>query len=175
MNVEFVNPFLGALVDVLATMAQTEAHRGPLSLKRDETALGEVTGLIDLKGSQATGSLAVTFSESAILAIFQRMLGEIRETVDAEVADLVGELTNMVTGGAKKVFAEKGLDFAMATPVLLTGAGHAIHHPVRGPTVLVPFYSDAGAFYVEVCFGKPEGAVLPVKEGEAAAVSPAAP
>jgi len=157
VNVNYVNPFLGALVDVLATMAQTKAHRGPLSLKQDEIALGAVTGLIDLKGAKATGSLAITFSESAILAIFQRMLGETREAVDDEVADLVGELTNMVTGGARRVFAEKGLDFAMATPVLLKGAGHAIHHPVHGATMLVPFHSDAGDFYVEVCFGKSRG------------------
>ena len=152
MNVDYVNPFLGALVEVLTTMAMVQPTRGKLSVKEGKEAVGDVTGRIDMRGPLATGSLAVSFSEQAILAIFANMVGEQREAIDDEVADLVGEITNMVSGGAKRVFSERGMEFDMATPELLTGSKHIIDHKIKGPTVLVPFESDSGRFYVEVCF-----------------------
>ena len=151
MNVDYVNPFLGALVEVLSTMAAINAERGDLSVKGYKSALGDVTGRIDMRGA-ATGSLAVSFTEPAILAIFANMVGEQRDALDDEVADLVGEITNMVSGGAKRVFSEKGYEFDMATPELLTGKGHLIEHGVEGRTILVPFKTEAGEFFVEVCF-----------------------
>ncbi|GAB6043134.1 chemotaxis protein CheX [Endothiovibrio diazotrophicus] len=151
MNVDYVNPFLGSLVEVLATMANTTVERGQLSIKGYQAALGDVTGRIDMRGD-ATGSLAVSFTESAILSIFANMIGEEREKLDEEVADLVGEITNMVSGGAKRVFSEKGYNFDMATPQLLTGKGHIIDHGVDGRTILVPFKTPFGEFFVEVCF-----------------------
>lgn len=154
MNVDFVNPFLGSLLDLLGTMANTRATRGPLSIKEDAIAKGDVTGHIDMRGRQTTGSLAISFTEPAILAIFGNMLGEQRKRLDDEVADLVGEITNIVSGGAKRSFSEQGYDFDMATPRLLTGRHHVIDHGIKGPTVLVPFHSDGGDFFVEVCFTK---------------------
>ena len=151
MNVDYVNPFLGALVEVLATMAGTNAERGELSVKSYKSALGDVSGRIDMRGD-ATGSLAVSFTASSILAIFANMVGERRDELDDEVADLVGEITNMVSGGAKRVFSEKGYEFDMATPELLTGKGHLIDHGIEGRTILVPFKTPDGEFFVEVCF-----------------------
>lgn len=151
MNVDYVNPFLGALVEVLTTMAGTTVERGPLSVKGYKSALGDVSGRIDMRGD-ATGSMAVSFTAPAILAIYASMVGESREELDDEVADLVGELTNMVSGGAKRVFSEKGFEFDLATPELLTGKGHLIEHGVDGRTILVPYKTDAGEFFVEVCF-----------------------
>lgn len=152
MDVRYVNPFLAALVEVLKTMAGVSAERGALTLKKGLLAPGAVTGMIDLKGAQAVGSLAISFSEPAILEIYSKMLGETRPAVDQDVADLVGEITNMVTGGAKKVFAEQGLEFEMAIPSVLLGKDTEIRHPVDNPTILVPFATPAGEFFVEVCF-----------------------
>lgn len=152
VNVEFVNPFLDALLNVLMTMAQTEAHRQSLGLKSDEVARGEVTGIIAMTGKQAKGSLAITFAAPAILDIFAKMMGEPKESVDKEVGDLVGELTNMVSGGARKTFSEKGLEFEMAIPAVIIGPGHTITHKTKGKVVLVTYQTTAGRFYVEICF-----------------------
>ncbi len=152
MNVDYVNPFISSLVEVLRTMASTDPKRGALSLKEGAEALGIVSGRIDLKSPQANGSLAISFTAPAILSVFNNMLGETRDSVDEEVADLVGELTNMASGGAKRLFAEQGYDFGMDTPEILNGEGHVIKHTVKAPVVLVPFSTEAGEFYIEVCF-----------------------
>jgi len=108
MNVEFVNPFLSAILNVLSTMAMTEAKAGKPFIKSSNMASGEVTGMIGLAGNQVRGSLAINFSRAAILHIASQMLGESFTEIDDTVKDVVGEITNMVTGGAKKSLAEQG-------------------------------------------------------------------
>lgn len=61
--------------------------------------------------------MSITFDESLALEIMQNMLGERPNGLNEEVTDMVGEITNMVTGGAKRILAESGFDFDMATPL----------------------------------------------------------
>ena len=78
MNVEYVNPFLSSLVNVLSTMANTTIVPGQPRIKKDEVARGDVSGLIGMIGPQTKGSFSVTFEESLALEIMFRMLGEKR-------------------------------------------------------------------------------------------------
>jgi len=152
MNVEFINPFLKAIVNVLSTMAQIDTQPGKPCLKRHKLGEGDVTGMIGLVGPQAKGSLAISFSESCILAVASNMFGEDLQQLDGTIADLVGEITNMVTGGAKRELAEKGYKFEMAIPTTIMGKGHTISHKTHGPVMIIPFETDSGDFFIEVCF-----------------------
>lgn len=154
MNVEFINPFIAALVNVLKTMAQTELQPGKPKKKADELARGDVSGLIGMVGPKVKGSLSITFDESLALEIMHRMLGERPAKIDAEVSDMVGEITNMICGGAKNELGEKGFDFGMATPIVVAGKDHTINHQVDGPKMIMPFTSEAGNAYMEICFDK---------------------
>ncbi|MDA8083022.1 MAG: chemotaxis protein CheX [Nitrospiraceae bacterium] len=152
MRVEFVNPFLESIIKVMATMAKTEATPGRPFLKQDGCAKGDVTGIIGMAGERARGSLAITFTESAILYIASRMLGEELKQVDDAVADCVGEITNMVTGGAKRILSEDGYRFEMAIPSTIIGKAHIISHRTSGSIICIPFSTMAGDFFVEICF-----------------------
>lgn len=154
MNVEFINPFIAALVNVLKTMAQTELKPGKPKKKTDEIASGDVSGLIGMVGDKVKGSLSITFDESLALEIMNRMLGERPDSIDSEVTDMVGEITNMICGGAKSELADKGYDFGMATPIVVAGKDHTINHQVDGPKMIMPFSSDIGNAYLEICFDK---------------------
>jgi chemotaxis protein CheX len=154
MNVEFINPFLTSLVNVLSMMAQTQLKPEKPRLKKDEIALGDVSGMIGMIGPQTKGSLSISFEESLALDIMQRMLGERPASIDEEVTDMVGEITNMVTGGAKNILSEKGYEFDMATPIVVSGKGHTINHKGDGPKILIPFTSDSGKAHIEICFDK---------------------
>ncbi|GAB6041244.1 chemotaxis protein CheX [Endothiovibrio diazotrophicus] len=148
----FVQPAVEALVRILHTMAATEVTAGPPAVKENPRAKGSVTGIIPLRSSEYRGSLAVTFSKPAILAIYRRMVHEERESLDEEVANLAGEITNMVAGGANREYSEQGHGFEMATPFLLLGQNHAVHHDLKGTTLLIPFDSDVGGIFIELCF-----------------------
>ena len=154
MNVEFINPFLSSLVNVLSTMANTTITPGQPRIKIDEVARGDVSGLIGMVSPQTTGSFSITFEESLAVEIMFRMLGERPKGITPDVTDMVGEITNMVTGGAKRILGEKGFDFTMATPVVVSGKGHTISHKSEGAKILMPCDSDFGKVHIEVSFDK---------------------
>jgi chemotaxis protein CheX len=120
--------------------------------KNDELARGDVSGLIGMVGPQTRGSFSITFDKNLALEIMRRMLGEAPETINEEVTDMVGEITNMVTGGAKRMLAEKGYDFNMASPVVVSGPSHTISHKTDSTKLLMPFESEYGRATIEICF-----------------------
>ena len=152
MNVEFINPFIMAFKNVLETMAQIKLSAEAPKKKADEIARGDVTGLLGMTGPQVKGSFSITFEKDLALEIMSRMLGERPVSIDAEVIDLVGELTNMVAGGAKNALSSKGYEFGMATPVVVTGKDHTITHLVDGPKLILPFKGLNGKACIEICF-----------------------
>ena len=152
MDAKFINPVLKSVLNVLSTMAKVEARPGKPSLKENSTALGEVTGYMTMQSPQANGSMAITFSKEAILDITKRMLGETHEEIDEVILDMAGELANMAVGGAKNILIEQGYDFTMSLPSVLNGSYHDIKHLEQAPTIVMPFETDAGKFYIEACF-----------------------
>lgn len=152
MRVEFINPFITSLLNVLNTMAQVELTPGKPRLKKDDKAKGDISGIMGMMSDQAKGSFALTFDESLALAIMNNMLGEKPDKIDAEVIDMVGEITNMVTGGAKRILADKGFNFDMSTPIVVSGKGHTVTHKSEGPKLLLPLTSVFGSASIEICF-----------------------
>lgn len=152
MKAEFINAFLTSVLNILSTMARMKAEPGTPSIKTDQVAKGDVTGIIGMTGEQAKGTMAVTFTKPVILAITEKMLGEKLNTIDDTVTDMVGELTNMATGGAKKLLSEKGYRFDMAIPTVISGRDHVVLHKSNKPVIMVPFSTEAGAFFIELCF-----------------------
>jgi len=152
MRAEFVNPFLVALMNVMKTMAQLELKPGAPRKKTDELARGDVSGLIGMVGPQTRGSFSITFDKGLALEVMRRMLGEAPAGLNEEVTDMVGEITNMVTGGAKKILSEKGFEFDMATPVVVSGPNHSITHKSQGAKIMMPFECEFGKATIEICF-----------------------
>ena len=152
MNVKFINPFLDSFLNVIDTMANLRLTPSCPQLKQDEKANGEISGLIGMVGEQAKGSLSITFEKKLAFKIMENMLGDAPLTINEEVTDLVGELTNMVSGGAKKVLGDQGFEFDMATPVVVHGKGHTISHATDGKKITLPFNSLYGRAFIEICF-----------------------
>ncbi|MBB1316188.1 chemotaxis protein CheX [Shewanella sp. SR43-4] len=152
MNVEFINPFLVSLINVISTMATIELTPGKPQLKNHDIAKGDVSGLMGMISPKTRGSLSITFEQSLILEIMNNMLGEKPESINEDITDLVGEITNMVTGGAKNLLSEKGYDFDMATPAVVSGKNHTISHKARGKKIMMPFSHKHGNVFIEICF-----------------------
>ena len=150
MNVKFINPFLEGTISVLQTMAFIEATAGKPYLKKDNVAKGDVTGIIGITG-QATGTISVSFDSGSILKIVSSMFGEDITQLTAEVSDAVGELTNMISGQARRNIEASGKKLEAAIPSVITGKNHTIAHVTDCSVVAVPFATDGGSFTVEMC------------------------
>jgi chemotaxis protein CheX len=151
VDIELINPFIDATINVLETMAFTKAEAGKPYLKKDSIARGDVSGVLGLAG-EACGTISVSFSEKSILAIVSSMLGEEIKTLDDDIKDAVGELTNMISGQARQQLAELGRSLKAAIPTVIMGKDHSITHMTSYPVIAIPFSTDNGAFTVEVCF-----------------------
>ena len=153
MNVEYLNPFLQAAVTVLKTMAFTTPKVGkPFVKGKTPLSQGDVTGVVGLTGV-INGSLAVSFSEAAILEVVSNMFGEAFKEMNDEVRDAVGELSNMICGDARRILAEKGHQFQAAIPTVIEGKSHKICHTLPGPVLVIPFtIGEDGVFFLELCF-----------------------
>ena len=128
MNVDFVNPFLESILHVLSTMANTQATPGTLTVKANDTALGDVTGIMGMTGHQAKGTLGRHILERPEEA---RILGQVYP-VRARIEKINGfsahadrdELLEWVSGFKKypkKIFVvhgeeEASMTFASASP-----------------------------------------------------------
>ncbi len=152
MKAELMNPFLQATINVLSTMAMLSPKPGKPRVKESEVAVGDITGIIGLTGT-IEGSLAVSFSESCALKIVENMIGEKYSELNEEVADAVGELTNMISGDARSQLQKAGFDFMAAIPTVIRGKDHTVRHIAQdGTTIMIPFSTDDGNFYVEASF-----------------------
>lgn len=150
MKAEFINPFLNATKNVIETMAQTKTNALKPQLKTGSTTYGEVTGIIGMASDTVSGTMVVSFSEACILKIVSNMLmEEPKPKIDDEVVDAVGELTNMICGGAKAELAKLNHKFDLATPTMIVGKGVEISHYSDQPTITIPFKTDAGDFVIE--------------------------
>jgi len=154
MNAEFINPFINALINVMATMAQIQLIPGKPKRKEDDKAGGDISGLIGMVGENIQGSLSISFEEGLVLEIMEKMLGEKPASIDSDVKDMVGEITNMICGGAKNELSQKGYEFGMATPMIVSGKKHTVNHQVDGKKLIMPFSHKSGNLYLEMCFNK---------------------
>lgn len=150
MDAALINPFISATLNVLQTMAFIKAQAGKPYLKKDDIASGDVSGVIGITG-ESNGTMVLTFDEVGILKVVSNMFGEPMTELNAEVADAVGELTNMISGQARKELEEKGRHFDAAIPSVVTGKGHRITHITQGPKIAIPFKLDEGSFTIEIC------------------------
>ena len=150
MDAKLINPFINATANVLKTMAFVTPKAGKPYLKKDDVAKGDVTGIIGLTG-EANGTISVTFDEGSILKIVSNMFGEEMKELNHEVADAVGELTNMISGQARRELEEIGKLFEAAIPSVISGKDHTIAHYTDGPKIAIPFTSEGGQFTIEVC------------------------
>ena len=151
MDANLINPFIEATLHVLETMASTKAEAGKPYLKKDQVARGDVSGVIGMTG-ETRGTISISFSEASILPIVSNMLGEEMKEMNEEIKDAVGEITNMISGQARKRLDEQGRSLKAAIPTVIMGKDHSITHMTTYPIIAIPFSTDNGEFTIEVCF-----------------------
>ena len=155
MDVKFINPFLEGTVEVLTKMAFVNPKPGKPYLKKNNLAKGDVSGIIGITGT-IRGSLALSFSTGSILKIVSNMLGEEITLINGDIRDAVGEITNMVSGAARKRIEAMGYSLSASIPTVVSGKEHSIMHVMGGPSIVIPFEMEEGSFVVDVCMGDPQ-------------------
>ncbi len=147
MRAEYINPFIASVSNAFLTMLDCKLRRGTISLKDHNSPKYEISGIVGLSG-KAIGTVVLSLSEAVALKAASTMLMCETTEIDADVVDAVGELTNMVAGGAKAELEQYQL--MVSLPNVITGRDHEVRFPSDVTPICVPFESEWGPLMLEV-------------------------
>jgi chemotaxis protein CheX len=113
-----------------------------------------VVGTIGFAGG-ACGLVAFYSTLDAARDIAGSMLGMEPADVNGEMADAIGEVTNMIAGSFRTKMAAHGHSWAISVPTVTMGSDFYIKPLVNGRRVLIPFKMEAHEVFVELIMTEP--------------------
>jgi chemotaxis protein CheX len=149
MDARFINPFILSTATAVETMTGLRVTRGVPFVKGAFQALADVSGIIGLAG-EASGAVVVSFPFALAGRIYETMTGETVASGDPALTDVVGEIANMVAGGAKGALAEVEVNFRIGVPSVVVGPIHSVTTKTDAPCIVVPFQLGSETFWVQV-------------------------
>jgi len=137
------------LVDVFETMLNMKAiavvNAGmPPQVDR-------VTGCVAFAGEHINGAVYLHLGTPFAGTMAGAMLGLAAEELgEAEVNDVVGEVTNMLTGGLKSWLCDSGAECAVSTPAIIRGSAFVIEPVPQVEREWLIFDCDHNRIVVEI-------------------------
>lgn len=150
MKIEYINPFIQSANDTFITMLGIEPAMLQPQIAKISLTHGDISGIIGFAGKEISGSVAISLAEKTALYIHQQLLSEKVDHLSAGVRDTVGEIANIIAGGAKTIFAKTGKSFHISIPTVVVGKNHSISFSVENPMVVIPFTINEFPFSVDI-------------------------
>lgn len=147
MDAKFIKPFVASIQNVFATMLQLNVTVQPPYLKDDNRPQHDVSGIIGMSGD-VVGSVVLSFPQATAENCVALLSGEKHAMGTPDFADAIGELVNMVTGGAKAGF--KDAKCSISCPSVIVGGNHTVARQSDIPCVVIPCSTDSGNLYIEI-------------------------
>lgn len=150
-----LKPFTTAISETFESMCHT-----PVTLKRgfnrsDPFPAGAgMSGIIGLAGRWC-GSVTLHVPSTTACAVIGRMTGMQFPAVCPDVADGIGELTNIIAGRAKCLLIEQGLHFTISLPKVAYGDSYSVTQDSHIPCLALEFTGDVGLMWVDVVLVEP--------------------
>jgi chemotaxis protein CheX len=135
----------------LAELAQTELVVRSVYRAAPPRTFGDISAVLGLT-AEGGEVLVLSFPAPTAAALAGRILAEVNQAPDDDlVRDCMGEVANVIAGGAKTLLAETPYQLLLATPKVLSGAGLEVRSWPGAEGLVVVFGSDAGEFALQVC------------------------
>lgn len=150
MALDIINPFINSVFNAMETMLQIKPTRHKPFMKKENITQGDVTGLVGFAAANISGSVALSFPKETAFKLYLDMVGTEVTEINAEIQDVVGELTNIVAGGAKTELSNMGLSYHISIPMVVAGKDHTINHKFDKPIIVVPFNIGDFPFTMEL-------------------------
>lgn len=152
LDVDFINPFIDCAVETLNILCGVNDIKAesPNLLEGDQELNIQVSGSIAVSSPFFKGHVAISFKQEVYEGILQKML-ELKEDETVIDDDGAAEILNVIYGRSKVKLNEYGYKLERGIPKIIRGENHKIAPNSNIPTLLVPFKSNAGEFYIQIC------------------------
>lgn len=143
--------FIDSVQHAFKTMVFMNASCGDLLQSGLDTPRADISGTIGLSGSSCCGILAVAFKMEMARKVFRSMTMEEGVEVHAEeLKDAVGELANIIAGGAKTRLQNEGFDCNLGLPTVVIGMDHRLESPADASVCIIPVSTENGSFFMKL-------------------------
>lgn len=153
MDAKVINPVIQATVDILEKVGALQLTVQKPFLKAGTTARGDITSIITLQGA-ISGTFSISFPSRCILSVVSQMLGEEITEMNDDIKDALGEITNMISGQASRLFEMTGQHLKASLHHVTMGKNHTIPHIADTAIIGVPCQSALGEIILEMCFAE---------------------
>lgn len=143
MNVEYINPFIGASKKVLKEVANIDFELGKVYLKNSPYISDSVVIIVGVTGTikgQATFSMSF---DVALNIASSMMMGMPVSELDEMTKSALSEMANMIMGNTATIFSTKGYDIDITPPTILTGDNMQFS-PNKLTTISIPLILNVG-------------------------------
>ncbi len=148
MDVRYINPFMKSIKNLFQTMLTTDVSFGkPFVPRPDDDSRPDVSGVIGFSGD-ASGAVVIAFGKETAVRAASQFAGTNLHLDHPDFADAIGELANMIAGGAKAEF--EGLDVNISLPSVIVGERHEVTNSKVHPGLAIPCNTPLGNFRVHV-------------------------
>ncbi|MCH7591198.1 MAG: chemotaxis protein CheX [Planctomycetes bacterium] len=147
MDARYINAFINSVCNTFGKMCGLEVTVGKPELKTANEPLSDVSSVIGFSGG-ATGSVVLHFRYDVASKMASAFAGTEITPDHEDFADALGELANMVAGGAKSAF--EGFNISISLPNVIVGANHSVFGTSLTQRLLIPCATELGQFHVEV-------------------------
>jgi len=145
----------------METMSAIKPTKHKPYTKSNNLTEGDVTGLVGFASDKLSGTVALSFPKDTAFKIYETMIGTPVNEINTEVQDIVGELTNIVAGGAKTKLSAMGLSYDIAIPIVIAENKHTINHKFDKSVVIVPFNIGNKSFTSKLSIRFNNNSILP--------------
>ncbi|HXQ25637.1 MAG TPA: chemotaxis protein CheX [Candidatus Acidoferrales bacterium] len=119
MKMDLIQPFIGSLDTVLAEMMQAPAKIADLTMEEDGYRKKGLAAVVTFKG-QIEGRIVLDMEPQAAVKVAGYLAGAEVDPGEAIVSEAVCELANMVIGNAVTQLNDRGFQFKVFPPSVMT-------------------------------------------------------
>ena len=147
MKVEFVDPFVRAVLSVLEALIKDKPDRGTLSMRAVSFTTQQVSILAGVNGDVEGAVLyemSLVTAQKIASAIMQQQISE----MDDKAWSAIGEMGNMITEKAVQYLSGSGYECQITPPSVLRGINTEVSTSV--PALVVPMTAKLGRIEINV-------------------------
>jgi chemotaxis protein CheX len=148
MDTAYIAAFVSSVQNVTSTMLDLSVEVGKPRMHDSASPGNDVSAIIGLSGD-CVGSVAICFSTQTAAAMVGRFVGMEIDPESPDFTDGVGELANMIIGGAKSKFSGDQ-NISISCPSVILGSGHRVFQQKDMPVIEIPVQSDCGPIMIIV-------------------------
>ncbi|MEM1355089.1 MAG: chemotaxis protein CheX [Planctomycetota bacterium] len=148
MDTTYIVAFVRSVQDVAGTMLGLNVEVGAPRIHEGNNAGNDVSAIIGLSGD-CVGSVALCFSSQTAAGMVGKFVGMEIDPESPDFTDGVGELANMITGGAKSRFSGNR-SISISCPSVVIGHGHRVFQQTDMPVIEIPIQSECGEMLIVV-------------------------